>query len=140
MFAGARARSSTALGNHHGGASEARDWLRQAECTHLAIEATGVYSKPVWHMLEGEFQLLFANPAHIRNVPGHKSDINDATWDSRSFGARADSREPGAAGPIQELRDLTRTRKQLMREITQHKQRIQKSSGSAPGVLLNGGV
>ena len=56
------------------------DWLRQAGCTHVAMEATGVYWKPVWHMLEGAFELLLANPAHIRNVPGRKSDVNDATW------------------------------------------------------------
>ena len=102
------------------------DWLRQAGCTHVAMEATGVYWKPVWHMLEGEFELLLANPAHIRNVPGRKSDVNDATWiaDLLAHGLIRASLVP--PGPIQELRDLTRTRKQLMREIAQHKQRIQK--------------
>jgi transposase len=102
------------------------DWLRQAGCTHVAMEATGVYWKPVWHMLEGEFELLLANPAHIRNVPGRKSDINDSTWiaDLLAHGLIRASLVPPRA--IQELRDLTRTRKQLMREITQHKQRIQK--------------
>src|SRR6202041_834729 len=66
------------------------------------------------------------NPAHIRNVPGRKSDINDATWiaDLLAHGLIRASLVP--PGPIQELRDLTRTRKQLMREIAQHKQRIQK--------------
>jgi transposase len=90
------------------------------------MEATGVYWKPVWHMLEGEFELLLANPAHIRNVPGRKSDVNDAAWiaDLLAHGLIRASLVP--PGPIQELRDLTRTRKQLMREITQHKQRIQK--------------
>jgi transposase len=77
-------------------------------------------------MLEGEFELLLANPAHIRNVPGRKSDVNDATWiaDLLAHGLIRASLVP--PGPIQELRDLTRTRKQLMREIAQHKQRIQK--------------
>src|SRR5215469_15416716 len=56
------------------------DWLRQIGCTHVALEATGVYWKPVWHILEGEFELILANPAHIRNVPGRKSDVDDATW------------------------------------------------------------
>jgi transposase len=51
------------------------DWLRQADCTHVAMEATGVYWKPVWHILEGELDLLFANPAHIRNVPGRKATL-----------------------------------------------------------------
>jgi transposase len=44
------------------------------------MEATGVYWKPVWHILEGEFELILANPGHIRDVPGRKSDVNDATW------------------------------------------------------------
>src|SRR5260370_7175130 len=57
---------------------ELGDWLRQAGCTHVAMEATGVYWKPVWHVLEGEFELILANPAHIPNVPGRKSDVNDA--------------------------------------------------------------
>jgi transposase len=80
----------------------------------------------VWHMLEGEFELVLANPAHIRNVPGRKSDFNDAQWiaDLLAHGLIRSSFVP--PGPIQELRDLTRTRKQLIREATQHKQRIQK--------------
>ena len=102
------------------------DWLRQAGCTHVAMEATGVYWKPVWHMLEGEFELLLANPAHIRNVPGRKSDINDATWIAHLLAHGLIRASLVPPGPIQELRDLTRTRKQLMREIAQHKQRIQK--------------
>ncbi len=105
---------------------ELTDWLRETGCTHVAMEATGVYWKPVWHVLEGEFELVLANPAHIRNVPGRKSDMNDATWigDLLAHGLIRASFVP--PGPIQELRDLTRTRKQLMREIVQHKQRIQK--------------
>jgi transposase len=108
------------------GLLELADWLRQAGCTHVAMEATGIYWKPVWHILEGEFELILANPAHIRNVPGRKSDVNDATWiaDLLAHGLIRSSMVP--PGPIQELRDLTRTRKQLMRELVQHKQRIQK--------------
>jgi transposase len=80
----------------------------------------------VWRILEGEFELIMANPAHIRNVPGRKSDVKDATWiaDLLAHGLIRSSMVP--PGPIQELRDLTRTRKQLMREVVQHKQRIQK--------------
>jgi transposase len=108
------------------GLLELADWLRQAGCTHVAMEATGVYWKPVWHILEGEFEPVLANPAHIRNVPGRKSDVNDATWiaDLLAHGLIRSSMVP--PGPIQELRDLTRTRKQLMREVVQHRQRIQK--------------
>jgi transposase len=107
------------------GLMELADWLEEAECTHVAMEATGVYWKPVWHILEGRFTLLLANAAHIKGVPGRKSDVNDATWiaDLLAHGLIRASFVPPQ--PIQELRDLTRTRKQLGREIVQHTQRIQ---------------
>lgn len=56
------------------------DWLGEHGCTHLAMEATGVYWKPVWRVLEDEFELVRANAAHIRNVPGRGTDVNDAMW------------------------------------------------------------
>ena len=106
------------------------DWLREAGCTQVAMESTGVYWKPVWHVLEGEFELVLANAAHIRNVPGRKSDVNDATWiaDLLAHGLIRASFVPPR--PIQELRDLTRTRKQLVREVVQHQQRIQLARGT----------
>jgi len=104
-------------------------WLTEAGCTHVAMEATGVYWKPVWHILEDEssLTLLLANAQHIRNVPGRKSDRKDAAWiaDLLAHGLIRDSFVPPA--PIQELRDLTRTRKQLIREIGRHTQRLQKT-------------
>lgn len=108
------------------GLLELGEWLLEAGCTHVAMEATGVYWKPVWHVLEGDFELILANPLHIRTVPGRKSDVNDATWiaDLLAHGLIRSSMVP--PGPIQELRDLTRTRKQLIREVIQHKQRIHK--------------
>jgi len=106
------------------GLIELAEWLEQAGCTHVAMEATGVYWKPVWHILEGRFELILANAAHIKGVPGRKSDVNDATWisDLLAHGLIRASFVPPQ--PIQELRDLTRTRKQLTREIVQHTQRI----------------
>ncbi len=56
------------------------DWLASHLCTHVAMEATGVYWKPVWHVLEDSFELVLGNAAHIRNVPGRKTDVNDAMW------------------------------------------------------------
>jgi transposase len=108
------------------GLLELLQWLSELQCTHVAMEATGVYWKPVWHVLEGHFELLLANPARIRNVPGRKSDVNDATWiaDLLAHGLIAPSFVPPR--PIQELRELTRTRRQLVREIGQHSQRIQR--------------
>ena len=55
-------------------------WLAEAKVTHVAMEATGVYWKPVWHVLCHDFSLVLANASHIRNVPGRKSDANDAAW------------------------------------------------------------
>ena len=57
------------------------EWLAENGCTHVAMEATGVYWKPVWHILDdGDFPLTLANAAHVKNVPGRKTDVNDATW------------------------------------------------------------
>lgn len=109
------------------GLLELADWLGGEGVTHVALEATGVYWKPVWHVLEDRCTLVLANAAHIRNVPGRKSDKNDATWiaDLLALGLIRSSFVPPA--PIQELRDLTRTRKQLVRERSRHTQRIQKT-------------
>jgi transposase len=103
------------------------EWLIAHACTHVAMEATGVYWKPVWHVLEEHFTLVLANAMHIRNVPGRKSDMNDATWivDLLAHGLIRSSFVPPA--PIQELRDLTRTRRQLVHEVARHVLRIQKT-------------
>ena len=103
-------------------------WLTQSGCTHVAMEATGVYWKPVWNILsDGKFALILANAAHIKNLPGRKTDVNDATWiaDLAAFGLIKAGFVPEEA--IQELRSLMRARKQLVREQTRHIQRIQKT-------------
>jgi transposase len=103
-------------------------WLAERGATHIAMEATGVYWKPVWHILsDGEFHLVLANAAHIKNVPGRKTDVNDATWiaDLLAHGLIRGSFVPEPA--IQELRGLMRTRKQLVREQSSHIQRLQKT-------------
>ena len=106
---------------------EMADWLASLGCTHVAMESTGVYWKPVWHVLEGRFELVLANAMYIRNIPGRKSDVKDAVWiaDLLAHGLLRASFVPREK--IQELRDLTRSRKQLTREITRHTQRIQKT-------------
>jgi transposase len=103
-------------------------WLTEQGCTHVAMEATGVYWKPVWNILsDGAFALIVANAAHIRNVPGRKTDVNDATWiaDLLACGLVRASFVPEAE--IQELRALLRARTQLIREQTRHVQRLQKT-------------
>jgi transposase len=108
------------------GLLELADWLAAHEVTHVAMEATGVYWKPVWHVLDGHVELTVANAQHVKNVPGRKSDVNDAQWlaDLLAVGLIRGSFVPPQ--PVQELRDLTRTRKQLVREIGRHTQRLQK--------------
>lgn len=56
------------------------DWLESFGVEHVTMEAAGVYWKPVWHVLEGHFELTLANAAHVKNVFGHKTDVNDAMW------------------------------------------------------------
>lgn len=113
------------------GLLEMKEWLQAACVTHVAMEATGVYWKPVWHVLEEDFTLVLANAAHIKNVPGRKSDVSDAAWiaDLLAHGLIRSSFVPPE--PIQQMRDLTRTRKQLVREISQHVLRIQKTLEAA---------
>jgi transposase len=103
-------------------------WLAERGCTHVAMEATGVYWKPVWHVLsDGDFALVLANAAHVRNVPGRKTDVADATWlaELLAHGLIRASFVPDA--PTQALRALLRTRKQLVRERAGHVQRLQKT-------------
>jgi transposase len=104
------------------------DWLAECGCTHVAMEATGVYWKPVWHVLsDGDLVLILANAAHVKNVPGRKTDVGDAAWlaDLLAHGLIRPSFVPGA--PTQALRALLRTRKQLVREQASHVQRLQKT-------------
>lgn len=107
------------------------DWLEGHGCTCVAMEATGVYWKSAWQVLEGQFELVLANAAHVKNVPGRKTDVNDAQWlsDLLAHGLIRSSFVPPQ--PVQDLRDLTRTRKQLAREIVQHTNRVQKVLESA---------
>jgi transposase len=104
------------------------DWLAEQGCTHVAMEATGIYWKPVWHILsDGDATLLLANAAHVKNVPGRKTDVADAVWlsDLLAHGLIRASFVPEPA--TQSMRSLLRTRKQLVREQASHVQRLQKT-------------
>lgn len=102
------------------------DWLREREVTHAAMESSGVYWKPVWAVLEGQFELLLANAAHIKNVPGRKTDMKDAEWIAELLrhGLIAGSFVPPL--PIQDLRELTRYRAQATGERSAVANRIRK--------------
>ena len=103
------------------------EWLAERGCTHIAMEATGVYWKPVWHVMEGTFQLVLANAAQIKGIARPKTDVCDARWiaDLFAHGLIRGSFVPEQ--PIQDLRALTRTRKQLVQEKARHVLRIQKT-------------
>lgn len=102
-------------------------WLQSEKVSLVGMEATGVYWRPVWHILEASgLDLILVNAAHVKAVPGRKSDVNDATWLASlvAHGLVRASFVPPTQ--VQELRDLTRARKQTTRERTQHVQRIHK--------------
>jgi transposase len=121
-------RQVRTFGTTTAGLLELAEWLAGNGCTHVAMEATGVYWKPVWHVLaEGGFALVLANAAQVKNVPGRKTDVGDAAWlaELLAHGLIRASFVPD--GPTQELRALLRTRKQLTREKASHTLRLQKT-------------
>jgi transposase len=105
---------------------ELADWLESRGARHVAMESTGVYWKPVWHLLEGRFELMLVNARHIRNVPGRKTDVKDAEWIAQllQHGLLRPSFIPPP--PVRELRDLTRQRTQLVRDRVTVVNRVQK--------------
>ena len=102
------------------------DWLREHEVTHVAMEATGVYWRPVWAVLEDQFELMLVNPYHIKVIPGRKTDAKDCEWiaDLLQHGLVRGSFVPPTE--IQDLRDLTRYRAELTQAQNRVANRIQK--------------
>ncbi|MCO7126068.1 IS110 family transposase [Sporolactobacillus shoreicorticis] len=100
------------------------DWLQESQCTHVAMESTGVYWKPVRNILEGSFTLILANAKRIKNVPGKKTDMSDAQWIAKLLrnGLIESSFVPPEA--IRNLCDLTRYRRKLLQMATEQKNRI----------------
>jgi transposase len=102
------------------------DWLAERGVTHVAMESTGVYWKPVFNLLEGRVQVILVNAQHIKQVPGRKTDVKDCAWIAQllQHGLLKASFVPPA--PIRELRDLTRQRTQLIGDKASASNRIQK--------------
>ena len=103
-----------------------RDWLAAHEVSHVAMESTGVYWKPVYYVLESSFTLLLVNATHIKKVPGRKTDVSDCAWIAQllEHGLLRASFVPPP--PIRELRDLTRYRKSLVQERSRAANRLHK--------------
>jgi len=101
-------------------------WLSEKGITHVAMESTGPYWKPVFNVLEDSFEVILANARHIKNVPGRKTDVKDSEWICKLLrsGLLAASFVPPKA--IRELRDLTRYRRKLTQSISAEKNRVQK--------------
>jgi transposase len=103
-----------------------REWLLSEGCTHVAMESTGVYWKPVYSLLEGALEIVVANAQHVRKVPGRKTDVKDAEWiaDLLCHGLLRPSFVPPP--PIRELRDLTRYRRKLVESQAAERNRLLK--------------
>jgi transposase len=102
------------------------DWLQQSGCTHVAMESTGVYWKPIYNILEGHLEVVVVNAQHLKGVPGRKTDVLDSEWLAECYqlGLLKASFIPPA--PVRELRDLTRYRTSLIRERARTANRLQK--------------
>jgi transposase len=103
-----------------------RDWLTEARCTHVAMESTGVYWRPVYHILEDSQRVLLVNARHVKMVPGRKTDVADCQWLAQllEHGLLRESFVPPPH--IRELRELTRSRRQLIEEHARRANRVQK--------------
>lgn len=102
------------------------DWLKESGCTHVAMESTGVFWKPVFNILGIDFEIILVNARHYRSVPGHKTDAKDCRWigELLQHGLLKGSFIPPQ--PIRELRDLTRQRRRLVQEKSSVVNRIHK--------------
>jgi transposase len=103
-----------------------KEWLRGHGITHVAMESTGVYWKPVFNILEDAFEVILVNARHVKNVPGRKTDVKDSEWLCkllRSGLVRGSFIPPKE---VRELRDLTRYKRKLIQTITFEKQRVEK--------------
>ena len=103
-----------------------KDWLEREGCTHVAIESTGVYWKPVFNIIEESMTVVLANARDIKNVPGRKTDVKDCQWIAQLLRCGLVKASFIPPKPIRELRDLTRYRKKLIGQLSSEKNRVQK--------------
>ena len=104
-----------------------QDWLKAKGCQVVAMESTGVYWKPIFNLLEGEFEVMLVNPTHLKHVPGRKTDVKDCQWIAKLLQAGLLRGSFIPPKPIRELRDLTRHRSQVVGDHTRVINRIQKT-------------
>lgn len=103
-----------------------KKWLKEKGITHIAMESTGVYWKPLFNILEDSFEVILVNARHIKNVPGRKTDVRDSEWLCKLLRAGLVKGSFIPPKDIRELRDLTRYRRKLVQTISAEKNRIQR--------------
>src|SRR2546425_1146829 len=124
---GERCGETTTFATTTRGLRELREWLIAHGVTHVALESTGVYWRPVYAVLEGVVEMILVNARHVKMVPGRKTDVRDCEWLAQLLECgllRASFVPPRA---VRDLRDLTRLRKTLIRERGHHVNRIEKT-------------
>jgi len=105
---------------------ELLEWLEERQVTHIAMESTGIYWKPVYNILEGYFDITLANAQRIKNVPGRKTDVSDSEWIAKLLRHGLIEKSFDPSQDLRELRDLTRLRKKWIGNLTAEKNRISK--------------
>ena len=103
-----------------------KEWLQENGITHVAMESTGVYWKPVFNILEDRFEVILVNARHVKNVPGRKTDVQDSEWLCKRLRSGLVKGSFIPPRDIRELRDLTRHKRKLIQAITAEKQRVEK--------------
>jgi len=103
-----------------------KGWLQESGITHVAMESTGVYWKPVFNLLEDSFEVILVNARHVKNVPGRKTDVQDSEWLCKLLRSGLVSGSFIPPRDIRELRDLTRHKRKLIQAIVSEKQRVEK--------------
>ena len=104
--------------------TDLRDWCKRQKVTHVAMESTGVYWKPVFNVLEEYFEILLVNARHVKNVPGHKTDKKDSAWLSKLLLSGLLKASFIPPRDIRELRDLVRYKKKVIGQLASEKNRI----------------
>lgn len=105
---------------------ELRDWLEERGCTHVAMESTGIFWRPVYALLEGAFELVVGNAQHMKNVPGRKTDVKDAEWIAQLLRMGLIRKSFVPPQPIRELRDLMRYRRRVVEARSDERNRLLK--------------
>ncbi|RDI03955.1 IS110 family transposase [Flavobacterium sp. AG291] len=114
-----------------------RDWLISLNITHMAIESTGIYWKPVYNILEQDFEVILVNARHVKNVPGHKTDKKDSRWLAKLLISGLLKASFIPPKDIRDMRDLTRYRKKLVQNAAADRNRFEKILQDANFKLSN---